>query len=258
MDFRWVAAGFGFAVVIALITVRWPGILTSPTVALDFPFLGLDQQQLPRIHPLVELLKLVVATGIGLMITAVHKQTRRKEPSRSMEQAQILLCVSGALMMIIINGSVAHALGIAGGAAIIRFRTPVNDAKEAAILFLLLGLGMAAGLGYFAVAGLGALFLALIIWVLDHVAEPGPRTMMLELEGDHPLPVEEIREVFLREGVLSETREMMQSQHPSIRYQVVLTPASSLDELSTALLSIGGIHGVTWQSPKRKTDAPPD
>ena len=71
----------------------------------------------------------------------------------------MLLCMSGALMMIIIGNSLARAFGIAGAASIIRFRTPVDDPKDVTILFLLMGLGMSAGLGAFAVAGLGTAFL---------------------------------------------------------------------------------------------------
>ena len=84
-----------------------------------------------------------------------------------MEQAQTLLCVSGAMMMIIIGNSLARAFGIAGAASIIRFRTPVDDPKDVTILFLLMGLGMSTGLGAFAVAGLGTAFLCVALLALD-------------------------------------------------------------------------------------------
>src|SRR5258707_1310626 len=77
------------------------------------------------------LMKLLVATGIGLLVTAVHRPTLRERPmNRSMEHAQTLLCVSGAMVMIIIGNSIARAFGIAGAATIIRFRTPVDDPKD--------------------------------------------------------------------------------------------------------------------------------
>ena len=70
--------------------------------------------------------------------------------------AQILLCVSGAMMMVLINDSLARAFGIAGAASLVRFRTPVDDPRDAAVMFLLIGLGMASGLGAFMLAGGGA------------------------------------------------------------------------------------------------------
>ncbi len=81
-----------------------------------------------HVQPFIELGKLVAAALIGILVTAVHQPSPRdRAGSRSMEQAQMLLCVSGALMMIIIGNSLARAFGIAGAASIIRFRTPVDD-----------------------------------------------------------------------------------------------------------------------------------
>src|SRR4029079_15646537 len=104
-----------------------------------------------------------------LLVTAVHQPAAR-DRSRSMEQAQTLLCVSGAMMMIIIGNSLARAFGIAGAASIIRFKTPVDDPKDVTILFLLMGLGMSSGLGAFAVAGLGTAFLSITLIALDQFA----------------------------------------------------------------------------------------
>ena len=88
----------------------------------------------------------------------------------------MLLCVSGAMMMIIIGNSLARAFGIAGAASIIRFRTPVDDPKDVTILFLLMGLGMSSGLGAFAVAGLGTAFLCIALRrARPHVVPEGAR-----------------------------------------------------------------------------------
>ena len=101
-----------------------------------------------RFQPFIELLKLVASTIIGLLVTAIHQPSPRERPmAKSMEQAQTLLCVSGAMIMIIIGNSIARAFGIAGAASIVRFRTPVDDPKDVTILFLLMALGMSAGLG---------------------------------------------------------------------------------------------------------------
>src|SRR6185436_13017511 len=102
--------------------------------------------------PFFELAKLVVAAVVGMLVTLVQRRYRSdRAPNPTLEQAQVLLCVSGALMMIIIGSSLARAFGIAGAASIIRFRTPVEDARDITVLFLLMGLGMAAGLGALAV-----------------------------------------------------------------------------------------------------------
>src|SRR4030095_912356 len=126
--------------------------------------------------------KMIAAALIGALVTAIHTPVSRDRP-KSLEQAQTLLCVSGAMMMIIIGNSLARAFGIAGAAGIVRFRTPVDDPKDVTILFLLMGLGMATGLGAFAVAGLGTAFLCVALMALSRVSTERPRVMSVEISA---------------------------------------------------------------------------
>src|SRR5947209_2591144 len=67
----------------------------------------------PGLHMLVEVGRLLFAALIGLALTLVQRRTRRDPPlTRSMEHAHVLLCVSGALTMILVGDSLARALGI--------------------------------------------------------------------------------------------------------------------------------------------------
>ena len=117
----------------------WPGLGAAPggAAGAEGPF-GV-QPPADLGHPLYELAKLVAAALIGMLVTVVHRQNRSDPVNPAMDQAQVLLCVSGALIMIIIGNSVARAFGIAGAASIIRFRTPVEDARDITILFILMG-----------------------------------------------------------------------------------------------------------------------
>ena len=209
------------------------------------------------LHPVGELLKLVAAAAIGMLVTAVRKwQRRARQQTRSMEQAQVLLCVSGAMMMIIIGDSVARAFGIAGAAAIIRFRTPVEDPEDITVLFLLMGLGMSAGLGAFAVAGLATAFLCVLLLALDRAGTAKPRAMMAEIEADgREFPSAHVQTVFARHGVVFEPREVAQGKTVAVRYHVTLDPSQSLEELSERLVSEGkaGVKSVSWE-PTRKSD----
>jgi anti-anti-sigma factor len=209
----------------------------------------------PR-HPLmpfVELLKLIVAALIGLLVTAVHQPASR-DRARSMEQAQTLLSVSGAMMMIIIGNSLARAFGIAGAASIIRFRTPVDDPKDVTILFLLMGLGMSAGLGAFAVAGLGTAFLCIALLALDRVAVHKSRVMSVEVVADgREFPTTHVEGVFARNDVVFEPREISQSDDVTVKYHTWLDPRISLEDLSGQLMDpAAGVKSVTWENAKRE------
>jgi len=209
-----------------------------------------------RVQPLVDLAKLVAAAAIGLLVTAVGRRYRQDKPqTQSMEQAQVLLCVSGAMMMVIIGSSLARAFGIAGAASIIRFRTPVEDPKDITVLFLLMGLGMSAGLGAFALAGVGAAFLSVALVVLERFGTRKPRLMTVELRAtgrDFPTP--HVESVFARSGIIFEPREISQGGESVVQYHTTLDAGIALDEVSQALMGDGttGIQSVVWEVAKRK------
>ncbi len=207
----------------------------------------------PVFQPFIELAKLVVAALIGLQVTAIY-QSASRERGRTMEQAQTLLCVSGAMMMIIIGNSLARAFGIAGAASIIRFRTPVDDPKDVTILFLLMGLGMSTGLGQFAVAGLGTAFLCIALVALDHMSAQKVRIMSVEVQASgRDFPTTHVEGVFARNQVVWEPREISQSDDVTVKYHTWLDPRTSLEDLSSQLMSEGGgVQSVAWGQAKRE------
>jgi hypothetical protein len=91
----------------------------------------------------------------------------RKLPRAEMMQAQILLCVAAAIITIVIGDSLAKAFGLVGLGSFVRFRSGLKDPRDAAILFLLIGLGMACGHGSLGVALSGAVFACLLLAALD-------------------------------------------------------------------------------------------
>ena len=183
-------------------------------------------------------------------MTVVHRPYVPDTPmDRSMRQAQILLCVAGAMVMVIIGNSVARAFGIAGAASIIRFRTPVDDPKDVVILFLLMGLGMAAGVGAFAVAGLGTAFLCAFLMLLDRVIAQRSRTLRVDVIADgHEFPTAHVHSVFVRNRMAFETREVSLGDKTKVRYHATVPAAASLEDLGAQLMRAGaGVKSVAWE-----------
>ncbi|MFP2909337.1 DUF4956 domain-containing protein [Pyxidicoccus sp. 3LFB2] len=92
---------------------------------------------------------------------------KRSLPKAEMIQTQVLLCAAAAVITAVIGDSVAKAFGLVGLGGFVRFRSGLKDPRDAAILFLMIGLGMACGHGALVLAGMGTLFVAALLWVLD-------------------------------------------------------------------------------------------
>lgn len=234
--------------------LKWPLELAGLDRAVDaLNAAGRVPNRAPRLafQPFIELLKLVVATLVGLLVTAIH-QPRDRSPA--MEQAQTLLCVSGTMMMIIIGDSLVRAFGIAGAAGIIRFRTPVDDPKDVTILFLLMGLGMSVGIGAFAVAGLGTGFLCTVLLMLHGTSTRHARIMSVQiLASGRQFPTSHVEGVFARNQIVFEPREISTADDVTVKYHTRLDPRTSLDDLSVQLMADGTeVKSVTWEHPKRE------
>lgn len=204
-------------------------------------------------HPFVETLKLICAALVAMMVTAVHQRYHGEKPlPRSIQHAQVLICIIGALIMIIISNSLARAFGIAGATGIVRFRTPVEDAKDSTVLVLLIALGMACGLGAFAVAGLGTVFVCTMLVVLEKFGEVRRRTVLLSMTAPgKEFPTDEVNRILGASVDFFEQREIVQGNEALMRYQVTLDPNASLTYLTQELMK-AGLKGVSWGEPGEK------
>ncbi len=205
--------------------------------------------------PAGSVLKLASAAALGLILTGIQRYTRedRIAPT-SMDQAQVLLAVAGALIMLIIGDSLARAFGVAGAASIVRFRTPVEDPRDVTVLFLLMGLGMACGLGALQVAGLGTVFLAVFLLLLTRMNAGAERCMKVALVAQgSTFPRQHVEQVFARHHVALEPLELTTGDAAMMRYRARVSPQASLEDLSAQLLNGGsmGIKQVTWEASRK-------
>jgi uncharacterized membrane protein YhiD involved in acid resistance len=166
-------------------------------------------------------------------------------------RAQILLCVAGALTMILIDNSVARAFGIAGAASIVRFRTPVEDPADATVLFLLMALGMASGVGAFGVSLSGTAGVCVLLAAFSMVrSEPKRRNVTIELVGtSRDFPTSHVHRVFERHGIPIEAAEWAQDSATRVKYRASVDASLSLETLGGELMNSGetALQSVTWE-----------
>ncbi|MCP3097757.1 DUF4956 domain-containing protein [Myxococcus sp. K15C18031901] len=154
---------------------------------MDASFPGLlesAKEELGALSITVMLPRMLAAALIGtvLSLRPWRLVMRRPLPKSDMIQAQVLLCAAAAVITAVIGDSVAKAFGLVGLGGFVRFRSGLKDPRDAAILFLMIGLGMACGHGSLGLAAVGSLFVASLLFVLDlfnREPAPAPRQRLL-------------------------------------------------------------------------------
>ena len=232
---------------------QFPALIATTGISVN-P-LQSDPNAVP-VHPVKEMLKLFIAAIAGIVVTTVHRRYHRDKPlPRSLLQAQVLLCVAGAIIMIIIGSSVARAFGVAGAAGIVRFRTPVEDPKDTTILFLLVALGMACGVGLLEIAGLGTIFLCGLLVLLDRFGDAKARTMILTIvAAGKDFPDDQVHRILDVAVDTYELREMLQGDQTTLKYAVTMAPTTPLAWITQQLVGDGSIlSSVSWSEPSKKS-----
>lgn len=196
--------------------------------------------------------RLTLAAIIGVLLSGVHTYVRgHRAVGHSLARAETLLCVAGALTMILIDNSVARAFGIAGAASIVRFRTPVDDPTDATVLFLLMALGMASGVGAFGLTLAGAAGVGLLLVAFGTFApESRRRHVTIELvAGGHDFPSAHVQRVFARHSVVVEPAEWSQETDTRVKYRASVDEKLSLEAIGSELMdrSQGALQSVTWE-----------
>jgi predicted membrane-bound mannosyltransferase len=137
---------------------------------------------------MVPRLLVAVTIGTALALRPWRLLMRRTLPKAEMMQAQVLLCAAAAVITAVIGDSMAKAFGLVGLGGFVRFRSGLKDPRDAAILFLMIGLGMACGHGSLGLAAVGSLFVAGLLLVLDLLdrKEPAPvkQRMLVSAQAD--------------------------------------------------------------------------
>lgn len=110
-------------------------------------------------------LPLAALLGTALALRPKRRGTPMRQPA--VVQTQIILSVVGAIIMLVVGASLARAFGIVGVASLIRYRSKIEDPKDAVVMLSALGVGLAAGVGLFGLAAFSTLFLVVALWIIE-------------------------------------------------------------------------------------------
>lgn len=135
---------------------------------LDNLFKGLFDTDMTAIISVSDFL-LCVATAlvIGIIMAAAYMVHTRYTKSFVATLAMLPAVVCVVIMMV--NGNVGTGVAVAGAFSLVRFRSVPGTAKEIGALFLAMGAGLIAGMGYLAFAFLFTLILGGIMVLYNSI-----------------------------------------------------------------------------------------
>ena len=198
------------------------------------------------------LARLGLAAALGTSLALRPK--RRGTPLRStaVVQTQIILALVGTVIMLVVGASLARAFGIVGAASLVRYRSKIDDPKDAVVMLSSLSVGLAAGVGLYLLAVVSTAVLVTALWIIESL-EPQP-TKHYELTIKAGAQVDELRpriEQILRRYRLSwELRTLADEE---LGYDVKVRVGVKPDPILDAISSVETKTPITveWQEKKK-------
>ncbi|MGE0865381.1 MAG: MgtC/SapB family protein [Vicinamibacterales bacterium] len=222
----------------------------DPSV-MDFPGVMDNLQE----ELLASVIRLPLAALLGTALALRPRRSGTPERQPAVVQTQIILAVVGALIMLVVGASLARAFGIVGAANLIRYRSKIDDPKDAVVMLCALSVGLASGVGLYGLAAIGTLFIAACLWVIEGFE---PQTRIFELTVRFGAKTHELRprleEVLRRYKVKYELRTTAED---AVGYMATTPRSLRTDRVSNALMELepSGKGAIEWDE-KSKDKVP--
>jgi uncharacterized membrane protein YhiD involved in acid resistance len=200
-------------------------------------------------HLFVLALAAVLGAALGFIRPA---RTEGVPRSAHVVQAQILLAVVGAIIIVVVAESLARAFAIVGAAGLIRYRARINDPKDAGVMLVALAVGLTVGSGLYGFAVVATAFVIALMWVLESI-EPAARSRFeLTIGGKNTEMLRpDIEHALQQKGV---TCELIGSSAHELHYEVTVPLDQKLGKLTKLIRGLDARHGtsVEWDIKNHK------
>jgi hypothetical protein len=104
---------------------------------------------------------------LSAMIGWVYRFTHRNiSYSQSYVQTLVILGMLIALIMLVVGSNIARAFALVGALSVVRFRNAIKETRDVGFIFLVMGVGMAAGTRFYTLAAVAGVAISLVILVM--------------------------------------------------------------------------------------------
>jgi uncharacterized membrane protein YhiD involved in acid resistance len=223
----------------------------APPAPIDLPGVMDNLQE----ELLASTIRLPLAALLGAVLALRPRRGGTPERQPAVVQTQIILAVVGSLIMLVVGASLARAFGVAGAANLIRYRSKIDDPKDAVVMLCALSAGLASGVGLYGLAVIGTLFITLCLWIIEGFE---PQTRLFELTVKMGEKTQDMRPKI--EEVLRRYKaryELRTAAEDNVVYMVTTPKSLRTDRVSNVLIELmpDGKAAVEW-SEKQKDKVP--
>jgi hypothetical protein len=208
-------------------------------------------------------LALIGALLVGYPVALTYQWTNDAETYRpGFGRAMVLLPIAVAMTVFIVKDNLALAFGLAGIAAVVRWRAALREAMDGVFMFVMIGIGLAAGVQLLVVALVGSIVFNLAILALNRNrfasrprrvdgwtlaasadAQPVPRRKVgLRIEASNAAQVEErlaaVLPLCAKEWEKA-SASPLPNGHVLLEYRITLKKKSSPDLLVSTISRLG-------------------
>ena len=120
------------------------------------------------------LLCLGVALALGLIMAVAY--IWKSEYSRSFLVTIALLPAVVCVVIMMVNGNIGAGVAVAGAFSLVRFRSAPGSAKEIVTIFLAMGAGLIAGMGYLGFAALFTVIMCAAFFLYNTLSSIGAKS----------------------------------------------------------------------------------
>ena len=136
---------------------------------MDTLFKGIFDNELTQLIRVQDfLLCLGVSLFLGLIMAAAYMW--RNEHTKSFLVTLALLPAVVCVVIMMVNGNIGAGVAVAGAFSLVRFRSAPGSAKEIVTIFLAMGAGLIAGMGYLGFAALFTVIMCAMFLIYNAIA----------------------------------------------------------------------------------------
>ena len=216
-------------------------------------------ETLPNLPPQVShighnIVVLFLSALLGAALGIVRPVRREIIPrSAHVVQAQILLAIVGAMIIVVVAESLARAFAIVGAAGLIRYRARIDDPKDAGVMLVALAVGLTTGSGLFLFATVSCVFVIGVLWLLESLEPEAHSRFDLKIVAKNATKLRpEVEHALEYKGI---TYELRGSSPGELRYEVTVPFKEKIRKLTKLIRSLDSHDGtsVEWEIKKYKT-----